>query len=255
MFRNLNSKRLAWIILAIVVVGAVVLISQSPVQTYLNHLAAQPVISEPVGDLPVMKVKPVPTSMGWEDCPPEGSGGDVDFNLRLNRVDTAEYTPVALDTIMKLRWPRDTELMPMKAWSDPSRSYIERFMGLPISVEGYLISVRETQPGTADCGQAHGSRATWRLAIGDDPGSNEAQALVTLSTPQTRAEHKWTLEHLRNTVKAGQRKVRVSGWLLFDASRAKDIGFSRATLWELAPVMRIEVWQGGRWRGLDDLVP
>ena len=45
--------------------------------------------------------------------------------------------------------------------------------------------------------------------------------------------------------------VRLSGWLYFNPDHPQDVGRTRATLWEISPVMQIEVFQDGRWNPLD----
>ena len=48
-------------------------------------------------------------------------------------------------------------------------------------------------------------------------------------------------------------QVRISGWLFFDPEHPDQLGVTRATLWEIHPVMQIDVNQNGRWIPLDQL--
>ena len=71
----------------------------------------------------------------------------------------------------------------------------------------------------------------------------------------------WTLDKLRHATQQGD-SVRISGWLMFDpehydqmyrydpANTSKS-GKYRATLWEIHPITRLEVWRSGRWVSLD----
>ena len=72
-----------------------------------------------------------------------------------------------------------------------------------------------------------------------------------MSTPQTRVGHTWSADFIRDFLVAGRVPVRVSGWLYFDPNHTQEIGRTRATLWEISPVMQIEVFQDGRWNPLD----
>jgi hypothetical protein len=42
--------------------------------------------------------------------------------------------------------------------------------------------------------------------------------------------------------------VRISGWILLDPEHPDQVGKTRATIWEIHPVMKIEVSTGGMWR-------
>ena len=43
----------------------------------------------------------------------------------------------------------------------------------------------------------------------------------------------------------------VSGWLMLDPEHPDQVGKTRGTIWEIHPVMRMEVEQQGRWVPLD----
>jgi len=78
-----------------------------------------------------------------------------------------------------------------------------------------------------------------------------ARTLSSLEvTPRVRARHKsWRLTNLRRFV-TQQSRVRISGWLLLDQEHPEQLGKTRVTLWEIHPVLKIEVWSGGKWREL-----
>jgi hypothetical protein len=42
-------------------------------------------------------------------------------------------------------------------------------------------------------------------------------------------------------------RVRISGWLLFDQEHPEQLGKTRATLWEIHPIIKIETQQNGNW--------
>ena len=75
---------------------------------------------------------------------------------------------------------------------------------------------------------------------------------MTETTPRVRVNHKWSLDLLRPLVD-NQERVRISGWLFFDPEHPDHIEKYRITLWEIHPIMEIEVWQGDQWVPLDNL--
>ena len=66
-------------------------------------------------------------------------------------------------------------------------------------------------------------------------------------TPRVRLDHKWTIDLIHAVFMGDHLPVRISGWLYFDPEHPDDVGQIRATLWEIQPVMQIEVFQKGQW--------
>jgi hypothetical protein len=78
-------------------------------------------------------------------------------------------------------------------------------------------------------------------------------------TPRLKPDHpKWTQNAIRRLARTGQ-QVRVSGWLMMDQEHPEQIKGTpaqdptRGTLWEVHPIMDIEVMRGGNWVPLDEL--
>ena len=72
-------------------------------------------------------------------------------------------------------------------------------------------------------------------------------SIVVETTPVIRARHpEWKLGEIHRLVRDST-PVRVSGWLLFDPDHPDQLGKTRGTLWEIHPVMRIELQRDGRW--------
>jgi hypothetical protein len=46
--------------------------------------------------------------------------------------------------------------------------------------------------------------------------------------------------------------VRISGWLLMDQEHPEQLGQTRASLWEIHPILHIEVNEGGSWQSIDN---
>lgn len=223
----------------------------------LKSISAPPVrlsaVAQPVGDLPNMPEKQQPDEITFDGCPPEGIGGDSELNLLKNRVDGARYLPVSFDSLTTLTWPKNIELTEMKAWSPSNRAFISQYQGIPVMVEGYILSVREGLPDAANCNRTNGSSLDWQISFAKNPRDDRSQAVIVEVTPRVRLNHKWTIDLIHSVFMGDHLPTRISGWLYFDPEHPDDVGQIRATLWEIQPVMEIDVFQNGRWMLLDKL--
>ncbi|HYQ96211.1 MAG TPA: hypothetical protein VER38_04315 [Candidatus Eisenbacteria bacterium] len=71
------------------------------------------------------------------------------------------------------------------------------------------------------------------------------------TTPRVRKDHpKWTPAALKPWINSAQ-QVRISGWLMMDPQHPDQVGNSRVTIWEIHPIMKIDVFQSGAWVDLD----
>jgi hypothetical protein len=208
-------------------------------------------LAQPVGDLPIMPEKPQPDPIGFNGCPPEGKGGDPRLNAMLNRADKGDYVPVSIDSVLALTWPKSVENQPMSAWAPSSRSFVEQYLGIPVVVEGYIVNLREGGLYPWNCEKNDEVNPYWRIYLAAGPRDDRHQAIVAVSTPQTRMGHTWTVDEIRSFLMGGRLRVRLSGWLYFNPFHPQDVGRTRATLWEITPVMQIEVYQDGKWNPLD----
>ncbi len=243
--------RVAWLSAAVLVAGAaaLLLLRNLGPSTLLPLSAA--ISAPPMGDLPLMPEKPPASPEGFNGCPAEGEGGDADLNLLKNRVDKGAYIPVSLDSILALTWPKSAEQVPIASWSPSGRAFISQYLGVPVVVEGYIDALREGVADAANCNRTDPRNHFWRLSIIKAPRDRRAQAVIAISTPQTRMGHTWTTEFMRQFLIDGRVLVRVSGWLYFNPDSPQEVGRTRGTLWEITPVMQIEVFQDGRWNPLD----
>jgi len=209
-------------------------------------------VSSPAGDLPEMSVKPQPQSSTFQGCPPEGDGGDAEMNILKNRIDEGNYVPVSFDSIAGLTWPPDVERRDRENWSVQDADTIGKYEGIPVSVEGYLTAATESGSESTNCHATDNELVDWHISLVKNPGEDRSLAVVTETTPRIRAKHNWTLGQLRDLIKS-QERVRISGWLFFDPEHPDHLGKYRITLWEVHPIMQIEVLRDGIWVALDDL--
>ncbi len=224
---------------------------QAPVATATPLSTAIPHTGPP-GSLPSMAVKPQPKEIDFQGCPPEGDGGDPQLNRLKNRVDEGDYVPVAFNAILDLTWPTGTERRDISEWSTADKADIARYEGIPVSVEGYIAEAREQGPESTNCHGADSSLRDWHIWLIANAGESRAHSIVVETTPRVRVNHSsWTLSRL-NQIASQQEKVRISGWLMFDPEHPDQLDKTRGTLWEVHPIMKIEVEQNGKWVSLDN---
>jgi hypothetical protein len=206
----------------------------------------------PAGGLPVLAEKPQPRQITFQGCPPEGDGGDPELNRLKNRVDEGDYQPVSFESIADLPWPKSIERRDHDNWSAGVREEVARHEGTPVAVEGFVAGAKESGPESCNCHGADRELRDWHVWLAPSPGDDRTRSIVVETTPRVRVNHPgWTLKKLKAITRAGER-VRISGWLMLDPEHPEQLGKTRGTLWEIHPVMRIEVREGGRWVSLDE---
>ncbi len=240
-----------WAIIVLAVLGGGMYLLATRLSPNLLLPISSAVMAQPAGDLPVMPTKPEPGWVTLDGCPPEGAGGDTALNLMKNRMDQGPYVPVSFESLVTLTWPKSVENEPVTSWPTSSRAFLDQYLGLPVSVEGYIVNIREAGPEAATCDLKEPADITWRMNLANNPRALRSQTMVIESTPQARIGHTWTIDVIKTLIVDPRLQVRVSGWLYFDPEHPQEVGRMRATLWEIRPVMQIEVFQDGRWFPLD----
>lgn len=216
--------------------------------------------------------KPQPQwNPNWQ-CPPEGdgnetnpSGGDPQLNKLKNRVDDGSFQAVDFNVISGLPIPAGTHQHRIK-WSTSAKNTVANFEGTPISIEGFLAVVNNAKPGQPANNQGareegpescncHNDTSTFHdfhVWLLPPPGDvSRTNAIVVEITPPVRAKRQnWNLAKLTQ-IAQNKQKVRISGWLLFDQEHPEQIGKTRATLWEIHPIIKIEVESNGAFTTLN----
>ena len=189
----------------------------------------------------------VPESPGFEGCPATGDGGDRDLNRLKNRVDTASWVPTPFATVLALGWPQGVVRRSRVKWSRSDARRVAASEGRPVAVEGYFVGAKVEGPESPNCHGAESKFRDWHLWLASSPGKDRRRSIVVETTPVIRASHpEWKLGDVRRLVRDST-PVRVSGWLMLDPEHPEQLGKTRGTLWEIHPVMRIEVKREGRW--------
>jgi len=204
------------------------------------------------GALPALSVKPQPAEINFQGCPGEGDNPrQADLNRLKNRVDEGEYVPVTFDSIANLPWPKSVERLSRDKWPAADEASVEKYEGVPVSVEGYLAGAKQEGPESPNC---HGDDAQFRdfhVWLVKNASDDRSRSIVVEVTPRVRANHpNWQTDVLGQIVKKDQR-VRISGWLMLDPEHPDQVGKTRGTIWEIHPIMQIEVNQNGQWTPLD----
>jgi len=210
-----------------------------------------PIDSTPSSQLPDMPDKPQPLETTFNGCPPEGQGGDSIQNLLKNRIDVGNYFPVDFNAIMSLTWPATVERKERKNWSSGDTATIAKYEGIPVVVEGYLAGGKESGSESTNCGKTSNDMVDWHVWLVRNSGEGRDVSLVVEPTPRSRADHHWALTEI-STIVSNQDRVRISGWVFFDPEHPDQLGLTRGSLWEIHPVMQIEVWQNNQWIALDN---
>ncbi len=210
-----------------------------------------PTSSGTPGPLPDMPQKPEPRVETFNGCPPEGDGGDPALNRLKNRVDGGNYVPVLFSAIMDLTWPKAIERRDRANWSAGDAAEIAQYEGIPVAVEGYLYGGRESEAESTNCHGSDNDNVDWHVWFTETAGEDRTRSIVVEPTPRSRANHHWTLKQIKQ-IADNQLKVRISGWVFFDPEHPDQVGKTRGTIWEIHPVMQLEVEQNGQWIALDD---
>jgi hypothetical protein len=196
-----------------------------------------------------------PVLASADTCPPDGDGGDHALNRLKNRVTPpSTYREMTVSELLKefpkLDTPRHTD-----RYSAEQVAAITPREQEGVELVGYLLAAKQSGPESTNCHSK--TRRDYHVWIGAEKPSSaaeakamRAQAVVVEPTPNTLSQHQsWRLHTLQQLARQ-EAKVRISGWVMYDPEHPDQIGKTRGTLWEVHPVMKIEVWSGGQWREL-----
>ncbi|MBS1808669.1 MAG: hypothetical protein JST84_10800 [Acidobacteria bacterium] len=229
--------------------------------TSLATTAAPP----PPDTFPTIGTKPTPQFDSTWPCQPQGdatptSNGDIDLNRLKNRVDEGDFKATTINSILALEKPVGVCNKNRSKWNPTQTDAIQQFEGTPIVIEGFLALVKNgsalqggRKEGQESC-NCHGDEDQFRdfhiWVLPEKNANRGTSSVVVEMTPPVRSKHPtWTIKSLSEIAKGG-RRIRVSGWLLFDQEHCSEVGKSRGTVWELHPVIKFEQFIDGQWKEL-----
>ena len=221
-------------------------------------------MSAPAGGAPADAIdpnwpKPNPVEITFQTgsgtCGPDGVG-DTETNHLKNRVDVPnanDYHEVTFSAVTTL--PRLPKGSPTRRnspnWPNVAPQ-ITPLEGAPIAVVGFIFSIKKQGAEGTNCSFTGANEVDWHVPLVSNASDDETTAIVVELTPRIRKEHlqHWTDANL--TPSGSKPKFRISGWLMYDPNHPAHLGKFRQTLWEIHPVTKIEVEQGGVWKSLDE---
>jgi hypothetical protein len=177
-----------------------------------------------------------------QECPAEGqtSSGGIPpaAKQELNRLKNRTAFPSNIELI------KVPDVVNLGTTRDPEHEQ------LGVTVEGFLLDFKHEGPESPNC--YSDTRKDFHMWLGPKRPSSLADArtkrqdsVVVEPTPAMQEAHpSWTEESFKSL---RSKRIRVTGWLMFDPEHPNQIGNTRATLWEVHPVMKIDVFQNGQW--------
>ena len=192
-----------------------------------------------------------PDSGSFNNCPATGDGGDPQLNTLKNRMDTATWVPIPFSQLEQLPWPKAIERKAMSTWSKADYDTVGQNNGMPVSIIGYLANARREGPESPNCHSQ--TDRDFHIWLVDHITTDRTHSIVVESTPRVRANHPgWTIDRI-TTIVTRQIPVRISGWTMLDPEHPDQVGLTRGTIWEIHPIMQIEVQLNGssNWVPLD----
>lgn len=223
--------------------------------------------------LPNLAVKPKPKFENPSFCAKEGEpGSDTELNMAKNRIDHAiRYYPVAFDEVKNLHSADFVAERDRDRIKPEDKKAITKYEGIPIRLEGYLLLVehRGKMVGgikegaeSCNCKKKEFEHVDYHMWLIKSPDDELKDAIVVEMTPRVKAKHvRWSdeefLETDLNFIAHQKIPIRVYGWLFFDGEHKEQMydperpdkpRVRRATLWEIHPIMKIELKQKRKWK-------
>jgi hypothetical protein len=193
----------------------------------------------------------------FHGCPIEGDAkpttrSDPDLNVLKNRttLPTDGFIATHFDDLSLLEVPEGVSKKHRTKWSEETLSAVKSEEMKAVQVSGFLVSMKLEGPESPNCHSTNQGDRDFHIWLANSSDDEKADAIVVEITPRVRAEHpSWTSTNLRKLI-TNKTNVRISGWILLDPEHLDDVGKSRATIWEIHPILKIEVLRAGTWQEL-----
>jgi hypothetical protein len=182
-----------------------------------------------------------PNDPTYQGCPAGGDGGDATLNTLKNRTDEGSWTTVDIASLLALTWPSAITKKQRSNWSSSDQATIAKYEGSPVEVTGYILDLKHEGTESTNCHDTN--NRDYHVWLGANAGDDRSLSMVIEITPRVRAQRSGWTDSAISALKG--KHVRIRGWLLFDQEHPEQIGQTRKTLWEIHPIVHIEVDQGG----------
>lgn len=195
------------------------------------------------------------TTGDFHGCPPEGEGGDPALSELKNRdVAPESYEDMVLIDLIRTK-PSEAIAMGKRhrdKWTAEAIASVDDLEAKGVRVEGRLIAIRTQGPESCNCGSdTDVDTHMWIATVASASAKPTRSMVVEVSPREVEGHPGWDHDVFVSLAKKGTR-VRISGWITWDEEHGSEVGKSRGTLWEIHPIHRIEVFQDGAWRDLDE---
>ena len=176
---------------------------------------------------------------------------DPALNLLKNRTNSpSDFETTHFDDLAAMEVPDGVSKKRRDHWPSETLQAVEAQERRAVRVTGFFLKVKLEGPESPNChGDNQGDR-DFHIWLANSADDERSDAVVVELTPRIRAQHpSWSRTNLNRLI-ANKTRVRVSGWVLLDPEHPDQVGKTRVTIWEIHPIMVIEVFSGGQWRGL-----
>jgi hypothetical protein len=189
------------------------------------------------------------------DCAPEGVGGDPALNAQKNRdLPPDAYKKMTVAQVIAVHPKAEKEGKKTRdQWTDAERIEMKKLEDTGITVVGYIADIEKEGKEACNCGSTdHVDHHVWLVG---KPGQKRSQGMVVEMSPRLTEKHPGDASFVAHPdwpalvakAKKNGDLVRVSGWRTWDQEHpeqlkpAKNRGATRGTLWEIHPILVIEV--------------
>ncbi len=181
----------------------------------------------------------------FKGCPQKGKGGDSSLNRLKNRdKPPATYVSYAVSQIVS-DFPQDLPTTKRAAWDEADLQDACTYEEQGVTVVGYLLNVKHEGPEACNCRDSvQRDFHIWLAARSSD--TRDKSVVIEISPRLLAAHPSWNLTTIGNLVHQ-KRKVRISGWLMWDEEHDHEVGKTRGTHWEIHPIHKIETFVNAHW--------
>lgn len=191
------------------------------------------------------------------DCPPEGDAtadtrSDPDLNVKKSRtIMPASFEALHFDDLSGLEIPEGVSKKHRSDWPQSAQDAVAEQEGRAVSITGFLIAQKLEGQESCNCHSDNQDERDIHLWLANSEEDTKADALVVEVAPRIHALHSsWTRKQFQQLAK-NVAQVRISGWVLMDEEHPEQVDKTRVTLWEIHPIMKIEVRNGNQWKVLN----